>query len=170
MKKSKSYCLFRIAYHLSLGQTLLEVVLAVGVMALITTSLVIFSSKSVANSVYTKNKILANQYAKELSEWLKSERDTSFAIFSARFPASPTTKTFCFPTLPSDWTVEAKCEDIVDPDPLPYIDGAPPFFRQAEFTNIEEVGKTYVSAKIKIIWTDSTRHEVNTEINLADWK
>jgi len=66
-----------------LGQSLYEVVFAIGIAAIIITGVLVVSTTSVRNSTYSKNNAQATMYAQEAIEWLRSERDASaWTIFA----------------------------------------------------------------------------------------
>jgi len=63
------------------GQSLFEVVVAVGLSALILISIASLATKSVSNSSYTKTNAQATKYVQEEIEWLRSQRDYSWNGF-----------------------------------------------------------------------------------------
>src|SRR3989304_3745944 len=64
-----------------LGQSLYEVVFAIGIAAIIITGVLVVSTTSVRNSTFSKNNSQATKYAQEAMEWLRAERDVDWAIF-----------------------------------------------------------------------------------------
>lgn len=66
------------------GQTLFELVIALGVGTLIVTSIVALVTASLRNSNFAKNKTEANKYTQEALEWLRSEKERDWAGFWAR--------------------------------------------------------------------------------------
>ena len=72
------------------GQSLFEVVFAVGIAALILVGITSLSATSVRNSSFSKNNAGATKYAQEASEWLREQRDTNWNSFYAQ--ASGSTK------------------------------------------------------------------------------
>jgi len=60
------------------GQSMFEVVFALGIIALITIAIVSVSTVAIRNNIASKNKSLANKYLNEMNEWLRAERDKSF--------------------------------------------------------------------------------------------
>jgi len=85
-----------------LGQSLFEVVVAIGVAAVIVVALVSLVTRSIRNATFSKNKSLAASYAQEASEWLRGERDNNLIVFLQK---SATGLTYCLPT--ADWPVSA---------------------------------------------------------------
>lgn len=70
------------------GQTLFELVIALGVGVLVVTSIVAVVTVSLRNANFAKNKTEATKYAQEALEWLRSEKERDWAGFYAR-SASP---------------------------------------------------------------------------------
>ncbi len=64
------------------GQSLFEVVFAIGIAAIIITGVVIVSTTSIRNSTYSKNNSQATKYAQDEMEWLRSQRDLSWTGFT----------------------------------------------------------------------------------------
>lgn len=58
------------------GQSLFEVVFAVGIAALIIVGVVSLSRKSISNADFSKNNALATRYALEAREWIRQQRDS----------------------------------------------------------------------------------------------
>lgn len=69
-------------YYLQLttihGQSLFEVVIAIGVAALILVAAVSLSTTSLRNSNFTKNNALATKLAQEGGEWIRQQRDSGW--------------------------------------------------------------------------------------------
>lgn len=65
------------------GQSLFEVIIAIGVIALILVGVVSLATVSVRNSSFAGNNALATKYAQEGAEWLRQQRDASWSIFIA---------------------------------------------------------------------------------------
>lgn len=66
---------------LILGQSLFEVIVAVGMVAIILMGIVSLAASSVRNSSFSRNNTLATKYAQEEIEWLREQRDTSWTDF-----------------------------------------------------------------------------------------
>jgi len=63
------------------GQSLFELIVAVGVAGFVLISLMSLAVRSVANSTYSKNKSLATRYTQEGMEWLRALRDADWDDF-----------------------------------------------------------------------------------------
>jgi Tfp pilus assembly protein PilV len=66
---------------LFLGQSLFEVLVAVGISALILLGVVSLATSSVRNSNFSKNNSQATKYTQEEMEWLREQRDADWSAF-----------------------------------------------------------------------------------------
>lgn len=71
------------------GQTLFELVVAIGIGVLIVTAIVRLVTISVRNSTFSKNKAEAARYSQETLEWLRAEKERDWGAFYGR-SADPT--------------------------------------------------------------------------------
>ena len=106
---------------LSFGQTLLEVVFAVGVLALIGTAVVALSTLSVRNNSFAKNKTKANKYTQEAMEWIKQQKEDRWQNIWPH-AGNSTEKKYCLscledfdPGCTATWSNSEKSCDLVDP-------------------------------------------------------
>ncbi len=140
------------------GQSLFEVVVALGISALIIVGLVSLVSNSIRNSTFSKNKTVAARYSQELVEWLRGQRDNEIATFETNVQ----TPVWCFSTLA--WSNIGTClvgEEIA----------GTPFKREASFSSTTVNGKTLVQADVVVYWEDAQgQHEVRNVTNFADWR
>lgn len=148
------------------GQSLFEVVFAIGVSALIITGIVILAANAVSNSTFSKNKTLAGRFTQETVEWLRGERDAdwdTFYSYSAySYPETPETGIWCLPSL--DWSL-AKVGLCGDSDTIP---ANTIFYREINFTQID-IGN--VESKVVVYWYDGKGfHQVSTVTNFTDWR
>ena len=140
------------------GQSLFEVVFAIGVSALIITGIVVLAGNAVSNSTFSKNKTLAGRFTQEAVEWLRGERDADWDGFYL----NSSTSTWCLPSL--DWNL-AKIGVCSANDTI--LSNAN-FKREVNFTQID-IGN--VETKVKVSWQDgSGLHEVSTVTNFTDWR
>ena len=63
------------------GQSMFELVIAIGVSALIIVILVSLVSSALQNAAFAKNETLAGKYAENATEWLRGQRDKSTDVF-----------------------------------------------------------------------------------------
>lgn len=138
------------------GQSLFEVVLALGVVTVIIVSLVLLASNAIRNSRFSRNKTLATQYAQEATEWMRGERDLDFDDFSDHAVLSTT---YCLQTLSWDKFSACSSSDTV-----------------ADTVLIREVAltidsPTQIQVDVVVFWTDSQGlHEVRSVTNFTDWR
>ena len=140
------------------GQSLFEVVLALGVVTAITVGIVALTANAIKNASFSKNKTLAGKYSQEGTEWLRSERDTDFTIFSQ----NAQTPLWCFASL--SWTQPGTC---ASGNPI----SGTQLFRDATFSTNLVSGKTVIDASVRVYWTDSQgAHEVRSATSFSDWR
>lgn len=94
------------------GQSLFEIVMAVGLVAAVAVAVVSLSTNSVRNSSLALNKSQSNRYAQEADEWLKSEKGKGWDYFKnlvddKKIPGFPEYANYCFNTL--NWATSASC-------------------------------------------------------------
>lgn len=75
------------------GQTLIEIILALGVAVAVITGITFAITSSLKNATFTKNQNLASLYAQEGLEIVRAIRDRSWAAFTS-LPGGPN---FCLP-------------------------------------------------------------------------
>lgn len=123
------------------GQTLFELVIAVGVAVLVVTGIVALVTLSLRNANFARDRAQATRYAQEALEWLRSERNNGWNTFYSRVPTSPT---WCLNTL--SWSSPGSCGSGS------VITGTK-FVRRAVFSVVE--ANRSVSAQVLVSWTDS---------------
>jgi len=140
----------------SKGQSLFEVVTALGVVTIIIVALVALASNSIHNSNFSRDKALATRYSQEATEWLREERDTNWDIFSSKAE----TPTWCLPSL--SWTAASVGNCNGD-----YLSGTR-FQREIFFSLVD--AKT-VGVQVIVSWQDAKgTHQVNSATTLTDWR
>lgn len=145
------------------GQSLFELVIAVGISALILVAIVSLASNSLRNASYSKNYALASSYVGSTTEWLRVQRDTDMATFMSHVLLSyPVSTTYCFANL--DWNTPVACTNAQN------ISNTP-FTRQGVFTVTYPGGKVSVEAVITVSWVDPQGfHEVSSSTTFTDWR
>jgi len=147
------------------GQSLFELVIAIGISALIIVVLVSLVSSALQNAAFSKNETLAGKYAQESTEWLRGQRDSDINSFIANITSYPYGVARCFNTLA--WTSVGPC-GVGD-----NIAGL--FVRQISFRQVDAVvggvTKNIIQADVTVSWTDSKGiHEVTNTTDFADWR
>lgn len=146
------------------GQSLFEVVVAIGISALIITAIVALVTNSISNTTYSRNQSAADNSAQQLLEWLRGQRDNNIQGFLNQIdPVLGGSSVYCFKNL--DWTMRTQC--LANRDE---INGR--FLRQAVFTNLTATpGQTVFNVEITVTWTDSRGdHKIINSTNFSDWR
>lgn len=73
------------------GQSLFELVVAIGIVGLVLVAIVSVATISVRNTTFSKEQSLASRYTQQAMEWLRGQRDTDWDDFKGRGSASGTT-------------------------------------------------------------------------------
>lgn len=148
------------------GQSLFELVIAIGISALIIVVLVSLVSSALQNAAFSKNETLAGKYAQESTEWLRGQRDSDINSFIENISSYPSGAATCFKTLA--WSVVGPCGTGDK------IEGL--FVRQISFKqylkpNVNNEPKNIIEANITVSWTDSKGiHEVTNVTDFSDWR
>jgi type II secretory pathway pseudopilin PulG len=151
--------------NLQKGQSLFELVVAIGISALVIVVLVSLTSNALQNAAFAKNETLAGNYAQEATEWLRGQRDADINNFITNVESSGSGAK-CFNTL--NWSEIGPCgvgETITNTS----------FVRQITFTSkdvvIGGVTKIIIEAEVTVSWTDSKGlHEVTNATDFSDWR
>lgn len=138
------------------GQSLFEVVLALFVITMIIVGVVVVSTNSISNSLFSRNKTLAARYAQEGIEWLRLEKERDFSALSV----FANTQTYCLNNL--SFTNLGACNGSE------FITGTE-FEREVSFTKLSENSKTIIEATVKTYWIDSKGyHESKSSTTFTD--
>ena len=84
-----------INYRLDRGSAIFEILIVIAIVAVVITSVVASTTGSVRNSLHARYQAESTRRGQELVEWLRGERDTSWATFAARAGGGAGT-TYCF--------------------------------------------------------------------------
>jgi Tfp pilus assembly protein PilV len=145
------------------GQSLFEVVVAIGVAALILVAAASLSTASVRNTNFSKNNALATKFAQEGGEWIRQQRDAGWENVRSN------TNKVCLGTL--SWSASCDIDitfsrslmfdcKIFDPDTgVTTNDGS-----CGASTNI-------IDSYVTVSWTDGNgTHEVKNVTSLTRWR
>ena len=137
------------------GASLLELIIAIGLVSVILMSLVSLSTKSVSNSTVSREKNQATRFTQETIEWLRQERDRSWSFLSNQVTAN---STWCLPE--NDWDIPGACtgQKIADTQ----------FEREVSFSRpqLDTIEVTVVTQ-----WTESGNiHESRSATILTKWQ
>lgn len=134
------------------GQTLIEVIIAVGLIVLVLTTLASGVAISVRNNRVAKDQAAAKESVREALEWLRSIRDQ--AGWETFYSISKTTTPYCLKNLPADYkafatTSNAQCGS----NPNNLINSL--FKRELTIT---KVSQTQIRADVTVSWSDGNRN------------
>lgn len=142
------------------GQSLMEVIIALAVTAIILTGIVALTSKSVSTSTYSKNKSHANRYASETMEYVRTQKEQLGWTNFKSVITSPDPDVWCMKTL--EFTASGACPT----DDTGKIPGTI-FQRTLEVKNVQAKN---VEIEVKVVWTDEKgTHETFTISAISDW-
>lgn len=142
---------------LSSGQSLFEVVIALGVITIILVSLVILAALSISNATFSKNKTLATRLSQETLEWLRTERDTSWDTFVSH----AATPTWCLTTL--SWN-----SGFAGPCGVASTVNGTILSREVNFSIVDS---NTVQVVVLLYWNDSQgSHESRTTTTFTNWR
>jgi type II secretory pathway pseudopilin PulG len=148
--------------NLQKGQSLYELIVAIGISALVIVGVVSLATSSIQNSTYSKNQSLATVYAQEATEWLRGQRDASITIFLANTAHSP----WCLNLEPPAWPGSSGACGSTD-----FISGTTLFKRYVSFIITSPSSKTQIEADVVVSWVDAKgTHQVTNSTNFSDWR
>jgi Tfp pilus assembly protein PilV len=145
------------------GQSLFEVILAVGIAAMVLIAIVSLSTLSVSNSSSSRDTSQANRYAQEAIEWYRSVRDSNWTAFKNYASSGGTT--YCI-------------NDIVMSLPTPgncpagsFIAGT--IFQRESTLSLVTTSTTDDTVELLVIvkWNDSRgAHTLPVTTRFTDWR
>lgn len=142
------------------GQSMFEVVLALFIITMIVVAVVILSTNSVSNSVFSRSKTQAEKYSQEALEWLRSQRELSLANFNTY----AATASYCLDSL--SFLNTGICSSSE------FINGTN-FIRQVNFAmdviSVGGIDKQIINATVVTYWNDAKGyHEVRSVTEFSD--
>ena len=145
------------------GQSLFELVVAVGLIGLVLVALVGLTTKSLSSSTYSKNKSLAARHTQEALEWLRGLRDQDWTTFFNYDVANGTGTYYCLSALTSPLATRRNC------NPNEYVTGTI-FVREAYLESLAGSPET-VEATVTTRWTDSAGvHLSESKTSFTNWR
>jgi Tfp pilus assembly protein PilV len=144
------------------GQSLFEVIFALGIAAIILVAMASLSASTLRNSSFSTDSATTTQLSSQATEWLRSQRDANWAAFAAR--ATTTGTTWCLSSLA--WPAAAgACGPKVDG--TVYTRSVILKSRDADSTP----GVDTIDAAITVSWSDSQgTHDVKNNASYTDWR
>ncbi len=139
------------------GQSLFEVVVAIGIVSGILVGIISLATHSVNNSIFSRDKSQAQVYTQEALEWLRGQRDMGWDSFASHSNGSGIT--WCMDNLA--WGNSGPCgsnETISSTN----------FRRQAELKT-ESPDEIFIT--VSTIWESGGRsHKAQASTKLNNWK
>lgn len=143
------------------GQTLVEVIVASGIVTLVLSGLVSAITYGLTSVQFSRNKALATKYAQESLEWVRSKRDVSanWATFYSTYASTPTT--YCMSTL--SWSTTSPCT-------TPINDAYDKFVRTVTLTGNGAPDNDRILVQAVVTWNEGRRSSnVSLETYLSSW-
>ncbi len=142
----------------SSGQSLIEVVVAIGVMSLLLVALLVTVSLSIKNSRLAKDRNQAVALAQEGVELIRAYRDYDYAEFYSK-------DSLVAYDLPYNWVVEDGLGDSCSATDFAIRD----FFRRCVL--VTRVDATSTDVQVTVEWQEGSRtHEVFQITRLSQWE
>lgn len=146
------------------GQSLFEVVFAMTIISLVLLAIVLLSTVSVRNNIYSKNKSLATQYGQEGMEWLRHIRDESggWSYLLIKSDGGDG-KTWCF-------------NDLNETPPLSGVGhcnnstiSGTDFVREVNL--VKNATEDIITARVVVMWSDAQgQHQSDVITSFTNWK
>jgi hypothetical protein len=150
-QKSKDYGLSTV--DLFSGQSLFEVVLALGVMTIVTVGIIILTLHAVRNASFSRDKNLSSKYTLEAIEWLRNQKEQDPPSF---FLKDNTSSIYCLDSL--SWSNMGACGASET------ISGGP----YTRSLNLSQIGQT-MTVTVVVSWIDSKGyHESRSTTDFVD--
>lgn len=156
------------------GQSLFEVVVALGISALVVGAIVSLATNSIRNAAFSKNQSLAANYAQQATEWLRGQRDADIVSFSAKAGQSGVATSYCLPDLSNLSSLSPGGTPPNCTDPI----AGTPFTRWVTFTpTVQSLPPpstgvvNLIEADVTVSWTDSQGiHKFTSATSFSDWR
>jgi type II secretory pathway pseudopilin PulG len=158
------------------GQSLLELVVAVGLAAVVLVTLASITTKSISNATAARQKAQATRYVAEAIDWVRGQRDADWTSFYQRIDARANnipgvignSDGYCMSTL--NWG-SAPNNNSATPCAQPIQSGGV----NTEFTRWIMLDIPVDNQEVEIIskvrWTDSTgQHTTQSTVRLTNWR
>lgn len=137
------------------GQTIVELLVALGIATVVIVALVGASVGSLSNANFAKTQGEATRVSREAMEWLRGQRDQDWNSFASR-----SGNTWCLQTLGFPLRAGACSASQVIPGTI--------LIREATLTSTAD---NTLEALVLVYWADSRgRHEVRLNSRLTRWR
>lgn len=149
------------------GQSMVEMVVAVGMVSLVLVAIVSGIALSIRNSRYSKNKALATRYAQEALEKFRNYRDeVGWSPFVSEVIGGGTQAIYCLDDLPATIGLIGEAMGTCSSEKITNTSGATEFSREAQ----AEMVNGSVEVTVLVEWTEGSKtHNVELVSRLNDW-
>lgn len=155
------------------GQTMIEMVVATGMVALVLVAIVSGIALSIRNSRFSKNKALATRYAHEAVEKFRNYRDeVGWQPFIEEVLGGLTEVDFCLPTMPASAAEVANFTGVCGSEKIANTLGSTEFVRGAHVTvqNQSNPNDT-VEMTVTVTWVEGSKvHSSELVSRLNSWE
>jgi len=142
------------------GQSLYEVIIALGVMIIVIVSLLSLASNSVKNARLSRTRTLATRHSQETLEWLRNQRDQDWDDFYSQTNQN----IWCIISDPPSWESPSKSGDCNTDD---IIQGSL-FSREVEFSQIDA---NNIKATVRVFWEGKDGYkEIKNITYFTNWR
>ncbi len=150
------------------GQSIIELVVAIGISALVMVSLLNVVVRSLYNSGLARQKAQGTKVLLEMEEWLRRSRDTwGWTVFLADIGSRTS---FCMESLPSDAHLVGSMAvpNAASSTPCPGQVTGTPFYR---YLTISNVSSNEINFSGVVLWSDSKGDHTSQSIfKLSNWR
>jgi len=145
------------------GQSMFELIVAIGVVSVTLVAIVGLVSATIANSTFTKNRTFAARHTNDAIEWVREQRDAGFSQLASR--GSSTGSYYCVPTL--NWPASAgQCSSSAS-NQIPGTN----FFREVRLIYNAGSSPNEVEVQAATYWKDSSgSHESRASTIVSNWR
>ena len=156
------------------GQSLFEVVVAVGIISVTLLVIISLTTVSIKNSSLARSKNQARLYSQEALEWLRKERDLSYAGLQSRVGIS----SYCVTDVNDDspWSNIGLCDSTSGDS----VSNEGVFFREVVLKNpllpgpsaaIAAQDRNIIIVDVKVYWkVGENTHSVTGSTQLTKWR
>ena len=151
------------------GQTILEILVATSVVAVLLVGLLSLGNHSLKSSTYAKNLNQATEFSNQLADWFRNiKHEIGWGAFKEILEedASGTTLTYCFNNIPATTTEFRNLENascVTDS----YIPNTR-FWREANI-DLSSINDGSIIININTYWQNNITHQTNVQIKLTQW-
>lgn len=140
------------------GQSLFEIVLALGLITLILTAVVGLASLSIKNSSFSQLQTTATRHVETTMEWLREEKESDWTNFYT-FASNSSNSKWCFNNLSWADATLGECSDFISDTNF-----------KREITFVTSLEPREVQVMVDVNWLDSSGyHEVSSTSDFTNY-